>query len=166
MRESEFKQVFDRRESPEEAKQTVEDPEVAEEMAIAEIEPRERMAIAAELGLSDESIKELGLEADRMANEARETYDEARQEAERLLTQLLKNPDESIPIYPPFYKRNIVNAKALLNAINYRIHSCIKEGVAQPKVFTIGGIKKKIDYAIDPEKDVVIKFFDIDKEED
>lgn len=146
----------------------VQSPELAREMAEAEIGPREKLAAAAELGLSKESIEKLGLEVDQAAEERRAEYEQAMRKAEELLTKLLKNPDSSVDIgvvlnkfdSPDEYNTN--KSQSLLTAIRARTQNFDKDGEATAKVFKINGREKIIDWgSVSPASDdLALRFYD------
>lgn len=128
----------------------IKNQELAYEMAKAEIEPREKLAVALELGLSKESIEELGLEVDKSSERRREEYEAAMQEADRTLTELLKNPTGEV-------KTDLIHRDRIddvWESISYRTCQVRKNDQGEPmeyasgepmleyKTFHIGGKEK------------------------
>lgn len=117
----------------------IESSELAWEMAGAEIVPRARLEIAKSLGLSKESMEELGLVIDKSALEKQAEYEKAMQKADSLLVALLKQEHLGGKVECP-----TINAKENLEvwkALAFRTQEFSEEeGGLRPKTFKLNSL--------------------------
>lgn len=134
----------------------IESPEVAQVMAEAEKKTQEKLAFARELGLSQESLSELGIERDAVAEKSRAEYEQAMVLAESGLVSLLKNPDFPVRVELPqrFFGSNL--EPYFEAAVKYRTTKIDDRGKQVPRNFNGKQINlkqtKELDYflSLDP----------------
>ena len=101
----------------------VKSPELAREMANAEIEPREKLEAAKQLGLNPDMLKTIGIEVDQRSEQRRKEYEAAMEKAEELLVRLLDQKTEILDTDLTIgqYDDKETACLDLLNAIKSRI---------------------------------------------